>query len=210
MRFIHYLQYNELDQPSNALLEALKSSEEFEDYIERLGDVEKLKTIGGGYYSNVFEHPVYNNVVVKVFRNDTAYRRYMKWVLDNQDNKYVPQVVSYHKYKMGEKRDKVGIVFLKKLKKIKKKQLYDEVAKIAKYSDTLKDYKNRMTFADFDVHDWKDVSKNAKKDDPDLAEFAKWMVKWFKRTTQNDDLHDENVMYDENDHLIFTDPVSED
>jgi len=50
-----------------------------------------FKSFGRGKYATVFGNPRYP-YVIKLFMKDTAYLKYLNWVIRNQSNKYVPKI----------------------------------------------------------------------------------------------------------------------
>lgn len=189
--------------------------EKYGGYVNRLIDKEKLRFLGQGKYGSVFQHPEFSNVAVKVFKaTDNAYRKYLRWCLRNQSNKYVPRIISVHYRGDGKK---IGIVFMKKLRRASKKQI-TELAKHATalmYSgnpemydssrEELRFLKAHMDFELFTNEDWDDLADAARRRDPDLASFAEFMV---KSRTNGGDVHRENIMVDEQGQLVFTDPIA--
>jgi hypothetical protein len=96
----------------------LLTSEGFEDYRWRLLE-SGVGVVDWGFYSQVFQHPTLDNIVVKVFtNNDQPYWRYVKWCVKHQHNPFVPQILDVVKVKCP--RQSYGIVFLEKLKPIRK------------------------------------------------------------------------------------------
>jgi hypothetical protein len=85
-------------------------------YLSALVDKHGIKKLGGGAFSQVFQHPVYKNVVVKVYKaSDTVYKKYVAWCLKNQSNPYVPKIIEQNEYK-SPKGDAYNIVFMQKMR----------------------------------------------------------------------------------------------
>lgn len=176
--------------------------EELEDYVKRLTKKELMKKLGSGVYGAVFQHPTYHNMVVKVFEGgDEGYKTWLKFAKRNQNNKYVPKIVSIH-YVENEYGDEIGLVFMKKL-------LRAPVAKIRVLVKTLNDaLKSQRSIADHNYHfeefsgtDWFKISKAVAKSDPDLAKIALLFS-----DVPPSDLHDANLMMDTDGQLVITDP----
>lgn len=180
--------------------------EELEDYIKRLTKKELMKKLGSGSFAAVFQHPIYHNMAVKVFDgSDYGYRDWLKFVKRNQQNKFVPKLVSVHFVK-NEHNDEIGLVFMKKLKKA-------PVSSIMKLASEWRglavrgglelppirigDYK----FRKFTIPVWKAVAEQAT--DKDVKAIAQFFAK-----TDPIDIHDANIMADEDGQLVFTDPLS--
>lgn len=105
-------------------LEELLQEERLADYLKRLVKSHNVKQLGGGAYSQVFQHPEFGNVITKVYTaKDTKYARYLKWVMSNQNNPYVPQIIEQVKYK-SPTGDAYNIVFMEKLEPVKRARQY--------------------------------------------------------------------------------------
>jgi hypothetical protein len=108
------MRVNELVKSKQILTE-----ESLKSYFERLISKHKIQKLGGGAFSKVFQHPLYGNVVVKVYTNkDAVYKKYVKWCLKNQHNPYVPRIIEQVKYTSPETGDKYNIIFLEKMQPI--------------------------------------------------------------------------------------------
>jgi hypothetical protein len=195
------------------------ATEYFKEYISRLRIEHGIKGLGEGAYGKVFQHPEFNNVVAKVFHNDPAYESYLRWVIKNQNNKYVPQVIEVHYFKTPEttqqvkdhrgrlvKRtsmeERIGVVFMKKLERMGNR----EVSKIAKTFAALIGggiVEYDKGFEDFLAKDWGKLAAATQTSDPDFSALAKWLER-----NHASDIHNGNVMKDENGNIIFTDPVA--
>lgn len=120
------------------------SEETVKDYTERLVKTLGIKELGSGFYSSVFQHPIYRNVAVKLCRRrDPASISYLRKAAENPDNPWFPKVISIHKVtfhpegtsKRKAERDLYGdlqnylthIVFMQKLKPVTRKQYSDAV-----------------------------------------------------------------------------------
>lgn len=99
------------------------SEEALKPYLDRLVSKEGIQKLGGGAFSQVFQHPHYGNVVVKVYTDkDTVYKKYVTWCLSHQNNPYVPKIVEQVKYKSPDTGEKYNIVFLQKMTPVKTTQ----------------------------------------------------------------------------------------
>lgn len=89
------------------------AEESIQDYLKRLVTKHGIEKIGGGAYSQVFQHPELHDVAVKVFLDkDTGYKRFLKFCVSNKSNPYLPEVLEQAEHKYG--RNSYNIVFLRK------------------------------------------------------------------------------------------------
>ena len=96
------------------------AEEALKPYLDRLVSKDGIKKLGGGAFSQVFQHPHYGNVVVKVYIDkDTVYKRYVAWCMKHQSNPYVPKIVEQISYKSPETKEKYNIVFMQKMAPIR-------------------------------------------------------------------------------------------
>ncbi len=125
-------------------LEQLLQEETIDEYIRRLTRTLRIKKLGSGYYSTVFQHPVYHNVVVKLCRKqDPKTIFYLRECAKNPNNPWFPKIVGIHKVlfhddvdkkfrEMDEAGDSLNyvthIVFMQKLRPVRMR----EYAKIAR------------------------------------------------------------------------------
>ena len=106
------------------LLEVLgkpeKSIETQDDYISRLRD-RGMRKVGSGVQSNVYQHPQFDKIVVKVSREEQAPLAYLKYVLTHQSNPYVPKVYHVRRFRTKERGwgSEYYIAFIEKLTEYK-------------------------------------------------------------------------------------------
>lgn len=197
----------------------MKVSDLFEealpDYLKRLVKKHGIKKLGGGAYSQVFQHPHYHNVVVKVYTaKDVKYARYLAWVMKNQSNPYVPKVIEQHKHFDG--KNKYFIVFMQKMSPIKTSEavvkLLARALGIKPGSDEYEDLGDVYDYGEGSgsefVHEFSeivDAAVKAKTADPDFVKV--W--KQIKKNPEDLDMHSGNVMTRDG-HLVVTDPVADD
>jgi hypothetical protein len=87
-------------------------------YLKRLHKEQQVKKLGGGAFSQVFQHPTLKGVVTKVYSGkDKQYSKYVTWCLKNQDNPFVPKILD--RVTCVSPKGTYGIVFMQKLKPIK-------------------------------------------------------------------------------------------
>jgi hypothetical protein len=196
----------------------LLQEEELWDYKERLKDIEKMKSLGDGAYGEVFQHPRFSNVVVKVFdhKTDTSYKKFLRWAQQHQNNPYIPKIIEVHLLRtVRNEESAIGIVFMKKLKPCPRSvynRLYNDAASalmssreyrtdpdIRRSVDRLlqkhEDFQHWPRFA------WSLLGRHTK--DKYFKEFCDLMS-----TSAGGDLHDENIMVDTNGQIVFTDPLA--
>lgn len=90
------------------------SNRRFEKYLDWLIDEQKLRLIGSGVFSCVFEHPEDPRVACKVAYNDPYGAEYIRWCIDHQRNKYVPKIYEYVVEPLGSKE--LQYVFMERLR----------------------------------------------------------------------------------------------
>ena len=195
----------------------LLNEESIQQYSDRLIKTLKIKHLGTGAYGSVFQHSTYHNVAVKIFENDPMYLKYIK-ICQTSTNPWLPRVVSIHKLKMNEienlrSKSTAWIVFFEKLRPVKKSELKAAVQTILKQlpdsdfdrydPDTWLNERRSYfsTFEEFQVRDWKRLSKLAT--DPSIKELSTILAKVYA-----EDIHDGNVMIRSDGQLVFTDPVA--
>jgi hypothetical protein len=72
--------------------------ERINDYVNRLVRGLKIKTLGSGAFSTVFQHPVYHNVSVKITRDaDPHYILWLREAEKRQHNPWFPKIIGIHK-----------------------------------------------------------------------------------------------------------------
>ena len=92
----------------------VSSDTDLTDYVQRLRGL-KIKKLGEGDFSQVFIHPSYPNVVVRISieDGDDGYRQWLKFALANQNNPYVPKIYGTARGRTATSR--LTIVFLERL-----------------------------------------------------------------------------------------------
>lgn len=201
----------------------MKIQELFEEtadaYILRLTKTLKIKHLGNGYFSHVFQHPTYSNVAVKlIVENDPDYLKYAKFCMRNPNNPYLPNIIDVVKVRMEKETSTLvtdpilgltlpvkalnehltHLVFMEKLRPVSLSAVKKVVRSIVKEIPELQKYER---FADFEVEDWGTVYRSTT--DKNLKQFAKYAV-----ANRFNDVHEKNIMLDVNGHLVFTDPVA--
>lgn len=188
----------------------LLAEESLKDYLRRLVSKEGIKLLGGGAFSQVFQHPTLKNVVTKVYTSrDTAYADYLAWCKDHQDNPYAPKIIDDVPYRNGQ--DAYHIVFMEKLKPIPNEYGYirkfiqimklnpDEDEELLDILDEAIKHQDMEVLKSFMRTCFKEGRGDAK-----LAEIWKKIISYGVGAI---DLHHGNVML-RGAQLVFTDPVA--
>lgn len=207
-----------INEANNKAIGPIKKSTQSKlEYLRTVKQIARL--LGEGLYADVFQHPVYNNVVVKIFDGyDLKYLRYLnEFVIPNQNNKYVPKVVTGTDgrivYRFRLKHKSINIVFIKKYDSIQKHRgefprYMDQLVKLADgpvWNRKLTMWnKNGILFPI--INSFAGSAKLAK-EDPDMYNLARYLVTKFKQYSF--DIHIYNIMWDsELKNPIITDPVA--
>lgn len=193
------------------------------DYFNRLEQELKIERLGSGAFARVFQHPTHPEVVVKIFTDeDRAYKAFLKFVLANQGNKYLPKILSVHHHDHTPKKkikdrsidelvdSRYTLVFMEKLQPAKLTDIREFIAKAPFESEQLKakqakPYSFVTNLNSFDSVEWRDLAKQTS--DQELSVVAKFFTKILKNESHALDLHDFNVMM-RGSQLVFTDPTS--
>jgi hypothetical protein len=70
----------------------LQNSTNISEFIENLeANNYKEYMIGSGFFSGVFARPQ-DNYVIKIFQNDKGYNKFLKYILQNQNNPHIPKI----------------------------------------------------------------------------------------------------------------------
>jgi len=185
----------------------MKTAELFEaadryNYADWLISEWGIKRLASGTQGDIFQHPHYENIVVKVFDTDKAYAKYLAWCLDNQSNRYVPPIQS------TAKKSGLNFVFFKKLTPAKHTVVMKMLKDIVKAAGEIVDVQPNEISSLQDLWDgeWARLAKWSK--DKDFAAFAGFMAKATRSSSFYNDLHDKNVMMD-GDQVVFIDPLGQ-
>ena len=92
-----------------------KTIQDWDDYIDHL-DAVGVRELGNGYFSRVFQHPKLKDVAVKVVAGDEMYMKFLRFVMKNQGNPYLPRI--YHITRHVSKGSTYFIVMMEKLSKL--------------------------------------------------------------------------------------------
>lgn len=190
------------------------TTDTFRDITNRLAKMNPVR--GAGTYSEVFQHPEKDDVVIKVFHEDRGYAKYFSWMTQHQNNRYVPKIIKNeegeliklfrNRFRVGDgsiQSRRVGIVYLQRLTPMTEKQLDDFNDYLISYmNDDIKQemskrkvYLGKDLTAGFSVHAWADISKNSRDRDPDLSQITEYFVRLYVKYGPLD-IHDGNIMWD--------------
>lgn len=171
----------------------MKKYESITSYKRRLQKL-RIKKLGSGLFSTVYQHPTHSDVVVKLVNDDPMYIKYAKYCMAHPKNAYLPKVYSIHRVTLvceyTGRRYHCHLVFLEKLQSAGQKKI----------STLAKDLFGKLRFTSVDYDEWRDLAKSTK--DTQLRDLAKILYK-----LEAEDIHSENVMR-RGDQLVFTDPVA--
>ena len=187
--------------------------EKYMDYVRRVKQ-QGIPSLGTGAYGRVWQHPVYKNVAVKFFDDDGEYRKFLRFVLQNPRNRYLPQIIPasdgklWHKKKVSEfgKPKTVYFVFMKRYSRVNEAQisnLFDQWMAAAGIKKTEKFYK-RIFNNSYYWTQWARSPMLAQRD-PDAHALAQFI----DQNSHTLDLHPGNMMWDSGTKtVIFTDPLA--
>jgi len=197
----------------------LLREESLEDYLKRLVTKEKIKKLGGGAFSQVFQHPQFHNVVTKVYSGkDKLFAKYVTWCLQHQNNPYVPKIIEQVEYQNPDPTAAIkayNIVFMQKMTPVRDhKQFSDLLLKALELDlETLDDDEvecsEQLEYAarNYDMHMLVSAVRQAFR----LGHGDKAFVEVWKHILSygidSIDLHPGNVML-RGSQLVFSDPVA--
>lgn len=177
-------------------------------YFKRLVKKNKITKLGGGAFSQVFQHPQFRNVVTKVFTGkDTVYKRYLMWCMKHQNNPYAPKIIDKVDYESPD-GEQYTIVFLQKMRKVGERGFVNMLPtlfpgikdeELEDLKQAIKDYDMIDTFNELD-------SLIQTYGDEHFSEIWKHIKSYGKKKF---DLHPGNVML-RGTQLVLTDPVAHD
>jgi hypothetical protein len=193
-------------------VQELLAEESLRDYLIRLVDKEGITKLGGGAFSQVFQHPQFHNVVTKVYTaKDRKYATYATWCQANQSNPYVPQIIEQLPFTHG--KQKYIILFMEKMTPLKNEaQLFRAWVRALKLpkdgphnEEILEHFSNYVEDSDSG-----ELAKGVKLafelgyGDANLVKIWNHILTY---GVKNIDLHEGNMML-RGRQLVFTDPVA--
>ena len=172
-------------------------AETYKEYVQRLHEL-KLPTLGEGAFSSVFRHPELPNVAVKVVRGDDAYLEFIKFAMENPNNRWLPKVASFKHVDFGDSTNGY-LVFTEKLTPIDSSEFKSFLSQLEEFCGVSA---NPLSSKLFGPKEWKSLENNVP---PDLAT----VVKWLNTCGLGIDLHSDNFMK-RGKQIVFNDPVCDD
>lgn len=166
----------------------------YSEYIEDLRDL-GYKVIGEGASSIVFDHPADAGTVVKVVKNDYAYRAFVQFCQKNRGNKWLPKIIQV-KSVVFDDAPEGFVVFLEKLHRVSAEPVYS-FREHLKTTYKLKSAKDAEWFV---RSSWGTLSREAPNE---LAIVARFLTANHKLL----DLYWQNFMR-RGTQLVFNDPVA--
>jgi hypothetical protein len=190
-----------------------KAPEPLSDYQARLRDM-RIKRLGSGAYSSVYQHPKIKRIVVKVGEEESGALAWLRFASRNQDNPYVPKIYGMRRYK--DKDTYFGnyfIVFIERLTEYYKLPLKQKLLILQKHLGPYVTKKN-MTYDIFinlagDRDTYIDLFAQHKR----LGVPSKYLLDVFRflLTTRGEygeyDIRDANIMLRGKSQIVFTDPL---
>ena len=177
----------------------MRTAEAYWEYVNRLAKDPRIKQIGEGANSRVFQHPTLKNVVVKLVLHDEEYLKFARFAMDNRKNPWLPRITDI---KIVEFRglfmaSNSYFVFMEKLKPAPFKLQKDLVTDLARTYG--------LKLGSDSSHTWFTKPGRArlavKSKDPGMAQFATFAAKNFDHL----DLHQQNIMK-RGQQIVFVDP----
>lgn len=189
-----------------------KVSEPLFNYTSRLtSKTEKQKRLGVGAFAEVYQHPKYRTVAVKVSEENKRILRYIEYALKHQDNPYIPRIYGIRRF--TSKRDRLGtdkyfVLFLEKLKnyeglglRAKRNLLQQHVG------EYVNDYDVEIEDFFFENRSWEIIRSVRKMPQTKQTKYLLDLLNFF-RVSHASDVHDGNIMIRGKDQLVFTDPMA--
>lgn len=182
------------------------TAETYDEYTHRLIEDFKLKQIGAGSYSRVFQHPTIKNVVVKLVKRDDRYIEFAKLSLANPKNPWLPQIAAIKSLNLKDQKN-AHLIFMEKLKPISSKVCSKVALDLANtygltpVMDPTSPWFSEASSGWFSKSDWAKLATQSK--DPALAKFASFAVKNYQYL----DLYRANLMA-RGKQIVFADPVA--
>lgn len=178
------------------------TAEAYWEYVKRLIKDLKIKQIGEGAYSQVFQHPKLKNIVVKLVLHDEEYLKFARFAMDNPKNPWLPRIAAIEPIKFdGFRLSNSSNSYLVFLEKLQPASFELQKSLIWKLVDTYELHIHASIHKWFSKSSWKKLALNSK--DPGLAQFAAFAAKNFNQL----DINSENVMA-RGRQLVFTDPIA--
>lgn len=172
------------------------NAETYKEYVKRLLDLDYTK-LGEGGFGTVFQHPCFDNVAVKVVKQDRAYRKFASFCIENPHNPWLPRIASVKSIKLDD-ANLAYVVFMEKLQPV-------TPAYVAQLKQAMQSKYGLRLWSDtqwFNRASWRAIATH-KDTPPDFAELAAY----FATNLNNIDLVPSNFMRRGN-QLVFNDPMA--
>lgn len=176
-----------------------KSGETIQDYQYRL-DKLGMKSAGGGIHSEVYEHPQYNTIVVKVGSEGKSGGpfAYLSYAYNHQDNPHVPKIFGVRRFKNKKGRN-FFVAFIEKLTTYGKLSYKQQKAITRKYFGPVssKIFGSQIWDEFFYGENFSLVVKQAKQTgvpNKKLLEVITFIHDYDAAHPSSIDLHEENIM----------------
>jgi DNA topoisomerase IB len=180
--------------------------------MDRLRD-EKQRVIGAGLYAEVYQHPQYKKVVVKVGEENKRILNYIAFAVRNQNNPYVPKVYDIRRFRSRTSETysphNYFVLFLERLREYerlsnntKRRILYQHVPpSLSVWQDM---HKAEDFFMDVSMRDLREDLREL----PTVRSQQLLKVLDYLHKSHSIDLHDANIMLRGKSQIVFTDPTT--
>lgn len=195
-------------------LQDLIIEERAADYVERLTKTLGIKELGRGYYSAVFQHPVYHNVAVKLcLKKDPETIRYLRKAAKHPDNPWLPKIVGIHEVTFSDLDQPsdarsgsfvTHLVFMQKLRPATlrdERRAIDLILSTLPRTSALSHLRGIKSLVELDEGDWAAIAKTSS--DRHVRQLAALLG-----AIGADDIHRANIMVSDDGHPVITDPVA--
>lgn len=159
------------------------------------------KEINRGVYSTVYKNPTKSYILKVNHRFDSGYQRYVDFVNEHKNNKYLPKIIA--KEFVIKSRKKYYLYFIEKLKYFPKTEVIDlmfEIVEESKFYDTLIAVYNSMST------EQQNLFGKVDKKYPGLLQTTFDIGKYAKNF--NIDINEDNVMQRADGTPVITDPYA--
>lgn len=151
------------------------------EYLKQYG----WNILGAGSYARVYANPT-KDYILKIFVNDPGYQTWLKFMIENQHNKFIPKIKGKPVSVFQDKMFAVRMEKLKPHKSIKALKLFNE-----------------------DYEQWFVNPASVKIQDKDILDIFKFLKKvQGKHKFAVTDIHHENIMERSDGQLVLIDPLA--
>lgn len=178
----------------------------YDEYLDSLR-LSGLQELASGSSAKIFQHPLHENVVVRVFtQDDKGYRTWLKFVLRNPHNRFVPKIIRNERNKLFyytnlDADTRMYLVFIKKYKPLTRIQWNDLMTLLYKMAEM------RPKYYELESRLWWNLVDNPHFEQ-EFGDDGVAIARYLVQNSHMIDLHSHNIMYDvEGNGIIFTDPL---